>query len=81
MTAARNDLPDRLLTAQQAGDYLGYSEGTIRNKASAGEVPFVKLESGALRFRLSELDTWVREQDAKAKAAKAAQDSEEALSA
>lgn len=65
-----NELPDRLLTAKQAAEYLGYSEGTIRNKASAGEIPTVKLGT-ALRFRLSDLQAWVDEQDAAAKAAKA----------
>lgn len=64
-------MEDRLLTAAEAAQYLGYSEGTIRNKVSAGELPHVKLGT-ALRFRRSELDTWIAEQDAKAKAAKAA---------
>lgn len=64
----RNHLPDRLLTAAEAARYLGYSEGTIRNKASRGEIPFVKL-GHALRFRLSELDSWIEAQDAAAKKA------------
>lgn len=68
-----NPLDDRLLTAAEAARYLGYSEGTIRNKASAGEIPFVKL-GFALRFRLSELERWIAEQDARAKAARAASD-------
>lgn len=66
MTSTRNDLPDRLMTAKQAGEFLGYSEGTIRNKASSGDIPYVKLGT-ALRFRLSELETWIAAQDAKAK--------------
>lgn len=58
----------RLLTASEAGRFLGYSEGTIRNKANADELPSVKLGT-ALRFRLSDLEEWISEQDAKAKAA------------
>lgn len=57
----------RLLTAGEAARLLGYSEGTIRNKASAGEVPYVKLGT-ALRFRLSDLEEWIEEQDAAARA-------------
>jgi len=54
-----NNLADRLLPASEAAHFLGYTEGTLRNKASAGEVPSVKLPSGALRFRLSELEAWI----------------------
>lgn len=61
-----NDLKDRLLTAAEAGRFLGYSESTIRNKASLGEIPFVKLGT-ALRFRLSELESWVEQLDAESK--------------
>lgn len=68
----RNHLPDRLLTAAEAARYLGYSEGTIRNKASRGEIPSVKL-GHALRFRLSELDAWIAEQDAAARKSEAAE--------
>ena len=59
-------LPDRLLNASEAAEYLGYSEGTVRNKASEGVLPYVKLGT-ALRFRLSELDAWIAEVDAAAK--------------
>lgn len=63
-------MDDRLLTAKEAAQYLGYAEGTVRNKAAAGELPTVKLGT-ALRFRRSDLDGWIAEQDARAKAAKA----------
>lgn len=67
MTPARQkNSEDRLLTAAAAAEFLGYSEGTVRNKASAGELPFVKLGT-ALRFRLSELEQWVAERDAEGK--------------
>lgn len=63
---------DRLITAEEAARYLGYAEGTVRNKAAAGEIPSVKLGT-ALRFRISELDSWIAERDAEAKAMKAAE--------
>lgn len=62
MTDAGNE--DRLLTAEEAARYLGYAEGTVRNKAAAGEIPSVKLPSGALRFRRSALDAWMTERQA-----------------
>ena len=60
MAPTGND--DRLLTAAGAAYYLGYAEGTVRNKAAAGEIPSIKLGT-ALRFRLSELDAWIEEQN------------------
>lgn len=60
MTDTGNE--DRLLTAAEAGRYLGYAEGTVRNKAAAGEIPSVKLPTGALRFRRSSLEEWIQSQ-------------------
>lgn len=57
---------DRLMTAAAAAAFLGYSEGTVRNKASAGELPKVKLGT-ALRFRRSDLERWIAERDAEGK--------------
>lgn len=71
MTGDGNEMDDRLLTAGEAATYLGYAEGTVRNKAAAGEIPSVKLGT-ALRFRRSELDAWINEHDERAKAQKAA---------
>lgn len=70
MTEGGNGMDDRLLTAGEAATYLGYKEGTVRNKAAAGEIPKVKLGT-ALRFRRSELDRWIAERDAQAKRDKA----------
>lgn len=52
---------DRLLTAAEAAHYLGLAEGTVRNKANRREIPHVKI-GRSLRFRRSELDSWVKEQ-------------------
>lgn len=67
----------RLLTAAEAAHYLGLAEGTVRNRASANEIPFVKL-GRSLRFRRSELDQWVKERDAEAKGQKAGDSGEAA---
>lgn len=68
---ASNGIEDRLLTPEDTATYLGYKVGTVYNKAYRGEIPCVKL-GHTLRFRLSELDAWIAEQDAAAKAGKAA---------
>lgn len=59
MTTGSND-DERLLTAREAARYLGLAEGTVRNKVSAGDIPYVKVGT-ALRFRRSALDAWVEE--------------------
>jgi excisionase family DNA binding protein len=57
-----NEVGDRLLTARMAGEYLGWKEGTIRNKAYRKEIPSLKLGK-ALRFRKSDLDRWIASQN------------------
>lgn len=64
--AGNEHLPDRLLTAKEAGEYLGYAEGTVRNKVGRGEIPHVRL-GRAVRFRKSELDQWIAEETERAK--------------
>lgn len=64
-----NTIHDPLLTPEEAANYLGFALQTVYNKASAGELPSKKL-GRALRFRLSELNRWIEEEDAKAKAAR-----------
>lgn len=57
-----NGFEDRLLTAAEAASYLGYAEGTVRNKVSRGEIPFVRF-GRTVRFRLSALERWIEDQD------------------
>lgn len=64
---ASNRVEDRLLTVADVAEYLGLSVGTIYNKVSAGEIPHIRL-GRTLRFRLSEIDAWIAEQDAARKA-------------
>ena len=49
---------ERLITTKEAAEFLGYTEDSLRNKVQAGEIPHIKLPSGALRYRLSELEAW-----------------------
>lgn len=51
---------DPLMTADQAAEYLQLGEQTIRNMASAGDLPKVKI-GRSLRFRLSDLNRWVEQ--------------------
>lgn len=65
---SNNAIEDRLLTAEEAGKYLGLAEGTVRNKANRGEIPFERLgptPQHSLRFRKSELDRWIASESAK----------------
>lgn len=49
---------DRLLTARELGDLLGFSAGTIVDWAEAGKVPAFRI-GGRLRFRESEVLAWL----------------------
>jgi excisionase family DNA binding protein len=51
---------ERLLTAGELGELLGFSAGTIVDWAEAGSVPAFKL-GGRLRFRLSEVEVWLED--------------------
>jgi excisionase family DNA binding protein len=51
-------LMERLLTARELGDLLGFSADTIVDWAEAGKVPAFKI-GGRLRFRLSEAEAWI----------------------
>jgi predicted DNA-binding transcriptional regulator AlpA len=50
---------ERLLTAQQLGEVLGLSPGTILNRFERGDLPGFRLfgrKGGPVRFRLSEIE-------------------------
>jgi excisionase family DNA binding protein len=51
----------RLLTAKQAGEYLSVAEWTIRQWASMGRLPKVKL-GRSLRFGIEDLDKLIEEE-------------------
>jgi excisionase family DNA binding protein len=51
---------ERLLTARELADLLGFASGTIVDWAEVGKLPAFKV-GGRLRFRASEVETWLEE--------------------
>ena len=51
-------MTEPLLSARELGELLGFSAATVVDWAEAGSVPAFKL-GGRLRFRLSEVETWL----------------------
>jgi excisionase family DNA binding protein len=49
---------ERLLTARELADLLGFAAGTVVDWAEAGKLPAFKL-GGRLRFRQSEVEAWL----------------------
>jgi PTS system nitrogen regulatory IIA component len=49
---------ERLLTARELAELLGFQAGTIVDWAERGRVPCFKV-GGRLRFRLSEVERWL----------------------
>jgi excisionase family DNA binding protein len=50
---------DRLLTTRELASQLGVSTGALLRWARRGEIPAVKLPSGAIRFVPAEVDAWL----------------------
>jgi excisionase family DNA binding protein len=51
----------RLLNARQLAEQLGVSTGALLRWTRAGQVPAVKLPSGAVRYRPEAIDAWLAE--------------------
>jgi excisionase family DNA binding protein len=51
-------MSERLLTAREVADLLGFSPATIVDWYEAGKLPGFRI-GGRLRFRLSEIDLWL----------------------
>ena len=66
----RNEI-EPLMTVEELAGYLNIAEKTIRNRVSAGSIPFVKVGS-ALRFRRSAIDGWITDQTNAAEEGRAA---------
>ncbi len=49
----------RLLTAREVAELLGVSTETILRWTRRGDLPALRLPSGAWRYRESELDAWL----------------------
>jgi excisionase family DNA binding protein len=54
----------RLLTAPELADRLGVSTGALLRWTRAGQVPAVKLPSGAVRYRPERIEEWLDERTA-----------------
>jgi excisionase family DNA binding protein len=52
---------DRLLTAREVAELLGFAADTIVDWAEQGRIPYFKIGS-ALRFRESEVVDWIEVQ-------------------
>jgi excisionase family DNA binding protein len=52
---------ERLLTAAEVGELLGFATGTVVDWAEAGKIPAFKL-GGRLRFREGEVLDWLEAQ-------------------
>ena len=56
-----DEIQDRLLTAGEAGRFLGLQTSTIRRMTSAGKLPVVRPTGRrAVRYRHSDLDALLR---------------------
>lgn len=52
--------PSRLLPTRDAAFYLSLAEKTLRNlRSRGGGPPFIRLLSGRIAYRVSDLDAWV----------------------
>jgi len=54
-------MTERLLTASELAELLGFAAGTIVDWAERGTIPAFKI-GGRLRFRLSEVEGWLEAQ-------------------
>jgi excisionase family DNA binding protein len=50
-----------LLTAREVAELLGVSSETVLRWTRRGEVPAIKLPSGALRYRPDAIEAWLEE--------------------
>jgi excisionase family DNA binding protein len=50
---------DRLLTASDVAELLGFSPETVLRWTRRGELPAFRLPGGAIRYREGELEAWL----------------------
>jgi excisionase family DNA binding protein len=53
-------MSERLLTARELGELLGFAAGTVVDWAERGDIPVFKV-GGRLRFRESEVLEWLEQ--------------------
>ena len=54
-------MTERLVTAREIGEQLGFAAGTIVDWSEQGKIPAFKI-GGRLRFRPSEVNAWLEGQ-------------------
>jgi excisionase family DNA binding protein len=54
--------PEPLVKAKAAARFLGLSVGYVRKRAADGDIPCVKMPTGGVRFRMSELEAWLNKE-------------------
>ena len=52
---------DRLLTTREVAEYVGFSPETVFRRYRTGELVGIRLASNVLRFRASEIESWLDE--------------------
>jgi excisionase family DNA binding protein len=52
-------MTSRLLTAREVAELLGVSSETVLRWTRRGDLPAIRLPSGALRYREDEIDRWL----------------------
>jgi excisionase family DNA binding protein len=50
---------ERLLTTRELAEFLGVIPETVLRWVRRGQLPAIKLPSGAIRFRESDVDAWL----------------------
>lgn len=52
-----------ILNTKQAAEYLGMSKAFLeRDRCYGAQIPFIKLGSRSIRYRLVDLDTYIEQQ-------------------
>jgi excisionase family DNA binding protein len=50
-----------LLTAAEVAKLTGFAEGTIRHFTSERKIPYVRISARCIRFRRSDIDSWLQQ--------------------
>ncbi|WP_225316607.1 MULTISPECIES: helix-turn-helix transcriptional regulator [Marinobacter] len=54
---------DKLLTTKEAAEYLGVSKAFLeRDRWAGARIPFIKVGSRTVRYRLSDLEEYIKKQ-------------------
>lgn len=56
---------DPLMNYKQVAEFLGLSEGTVKNYVCSGFIPHIRLSSRLVRFRRKDIDAWLDERTKK----------------